>query len=58
MSGLDVDVAFPLDPFGLDVRISLERHGVTTLSGPTGAGKTTLLRCIAGLERPYAGHVR
>ena len=58
MSGLDVDVAFPLEPFGLDVRITLERHGVTTLSGPSGAGKTTLLRCIAGLERPYAGHVR
>ena len=58
MSGLDVDVAFPLEHFGLDVRITLERHGVTTLSGPSVAGKTTLLRCIGGLERPYVGHVR
>ena len=28
-----------------------------TLLGPSGCGKTTLLRCIAGLERPEAGHM-
>ena len=58
MSGLDVDVALPLEGFGLEVRIALERRGVTTLSGPSGAGKTTLLRCIAGLAQPRAGHLR
>jgi iron(III) transport system ATP-binding protein len=29
-----------------------------TLLGPSGCGKTTTLRCIAGLERPDAGHIR
>jgi molybdate transport system ATP-binding protein len=58
MSGLDVDLALPLDGHALAARITLERRGVTTLSGPSGAGKTTLLRCIAGLVRPHAGHVR
>jgi heme ABC exporter ATP-binding subunit CcmA len=27
------------------------------LLGPNGSGKSTLLRCIAGLQRPRAGHV-
>ena len=58
MSGLDLELALPLEDFGLEVRLGLERRGVTTLSGPSGAGKTTLLRCIAGLTRPRAGHVR
>jgi ABC-2 type transport system ATP-binding protein len=31
---------------------------VTALVGPNGAGKTTLLRCLAALERPFAGTVR
>ena len=31
---------------------------ITALVGPNGAGKTTLLRCLAALERPYAGHVK
>jgi iron(III) transport system ATP-binding protein len=29
-----------------------------TLLGPSGCGKTTTLRAIAGLERPFAGHIR
>lgn len=32
--------------------------GVTVLFGASGSGKTTILRCIAGLERPDAGHIR
>jgi len=28
------------------------------LLGPNGAGKTTTLRCVAGLEKPDAGHVK
>ena len=31
---------------------------VVGVLGPNGAGKTTLLRCLAGLERLRAGHVR
>lgn len=31
---------------------------ITALVGPNGAGKSTLLRCLAALERPYAGEVR
>jgi molybdate transport system ATP-binding protein len=31
---------------------------VTVLFGPSGSGKTTILRCLAGLDRLEAGHVR
>jgi molybdate transport system ATP-binding protein len=31
--------------------------GVTVLFGASGAGKTTILHCIAGVQRPDAGHV-
>jgi ABC-2 type transport system ATP-binding protein len=31
---------------------------ITALVGPNGAGKTTLLRCMAALEKPYAGSVK
>lgn len=30
---------------------------ITVLFGASGCGKTTVLRCIAGLERPDAGHI-
>lgn len=39
------------------VGFGLEQGAVTALVGPNGAGKTTLLRCLAGLERPYAGTI-
>jgi molybdate transport system ATP-binding protein len=31
--------------------------GITVLFGASGCGKTTVLRCLAGLERPDAGHI-
>jgi molybdate transport system ATP-binding protein len=30
---------------------------ITVLFGPSGAGKTTILRCVAGIEKPDAGHI-
>jgi len=35
----------------------LEPGRALALLGPNGSGKSTLLRCIAGLQRPRAGHV-
>lgn len=40
------------------VNLHVAPGSVTALVGPNGAGKTTLLRCLAALERPYAGTVR
>ncbi len=39
------------------VSLTVAPHTITALVGPNGAGKTTLLRCIAALDRPYAGSV-
>jgi molybdate transport system ATP-binding protein len=40
------------------LRQAASDFSVTVLFGPSGCGKTTLLRCLAGLERPEAGHIR
>jgi ABC-2 type transport system ATP-binding protein len=40
------------------VSVTVNRGAIAALVGPNGAGKTTLLRCIAALERPFAGGVR
>ncbi|MHB1260505.1 MAG: ABC transporter ATP-binding protein [Thermoplasmatota archaeon] len=40
---------------GLSLDLPAARSGF--LLGPSGSGKSTLLRCIAGLERGYAGRV-
>ncbi len=40
-----------------DVSFDLPSGTFFTLLGPSGCGKTTTLRCIAGLERPDAGHI-
>lgn len=39
------------------VSLVLERGRFVALRGRSGSGKTTLLNCIAGLDRPTAGHV-
>lgn len=37
--------------------VDLAAGEVLALFGPSGSGKTTVLRCVAGLERPQAGHI-
>ncbi|MCI4342024.1 MAG: ATP-binding cassette domain-containing protein [Thermoplasmata archaeon] len=39
------------------VSFEVPAGSTTVVLGPNGSGKTTLLRCIAGFERPRAGHV-
>jgi heme exporter protein A len=41
---------------GID--LSLGAGASAQIAGPNGAGKSSLLRIVAGLLRPYAGHVR
>ncbi len=40
------------------VTLDIETGQCLALLGRNGAGKTTLLRCLAGLARPTAGHIR
>lgn len=40
-----------------DVSFRVEPKTITALVGPNGAGKSTLLRCLAALDRPFAGAV-
>ena len=40
-----------------DVSCRVEPKTITALVGPNGAGKSTLLRCLAALDRPFAGVV-
>jgi molybdate transport system ATP-binding protein len=41
-----------------EIRRPAEGFSITALFGASGCGKTTALRCLAGLERPEAGHIR
>ena len=40
-----------------NVNIEIQQGEFFTLLGSSGCGKTTLLRCIAGFEKPTAGHI-
>jgi ABC-type Fe3+/spermidine/putrescine transport system ATPase subunit len=40
---------------GIDAEV--QKGEFFVLLGPSGSGKTTLMRCIAGLEKPDAGHI-
>ncbi|MBV1777348.1 ATP-binding cassette domain-containing protein [Burkholderiaceae bacterium DAT-1] len=58
---IDVSIRITLKAAGRS--FTLNEHlqsesGRLTIMGPSGSGKTVLLRCIAGLLRPDAGHVR
>src|SRR5216110_3559178 len=41
-----------------DLSFQVSSGEIVGLIGPNGAGKTTTLRCLAGILRPTAGHVR
>ncbi len=45
-------------PIPLAADISCASSELLALVGPSGSGKSTILRCLAGLHRPTAGHVR
>ncbi len=53
---LIVDIHKDLGGFVLDAAFEAEK-GVTTLLGPSGCGKSLTLKCIAGIEKPDAGHI-
>ena len=40
------------------IHLTIEPGQFTVLLGPSGSGKSTLLRCVGGLERIDAGHIR
>jgi molybdate transport system ATP-binding protein len=44
--------------FCLELEYDLPEGGFLGVRGPSGSGKTTLVRCLAGLDRPDAGHLR
>ncbi|WP_291993355.1 ABC transporter ATP-binding protein [Candidatus Accumulibacter sp. ACC003] len=45
-------------PIPLAADIACDSGELLALVGPSGSGKSTILRCLAGLHRPAAGHVR
>lgn len=53
---LIVDMKKQLGTFQLDVALEAE-NGVTCLLGASGCGKSMTLKCIAGIEKPDAGHI-
>jgi molybdate transport system ATP-binding protein len=56
--GLQIRLTLPRAGFDLQLKLQLPARGITVLYGPSGSGKTSVLRCVAGLERAHAAHVR
>jgi molybdate transport system ATP-binding protein len=54
---LDVNVKKSLARFDLDLSFSCENGQILGVIGPSGCGKSMMMKCIAGLEKPDAGHV-
>jgi molybdate transport system ATP-binding protein len=55
---MELDVSLQQhNPISLDVELNCKNGDVLALVGPSGSGKSSILRCIAGLHRPYIGHV-
>ena len=57
-SGLHIRLQCARPAFTLEVDLQLPGKAITVLFGASGSGKTTFLRCVAGLERAQAGHIR
>lgn len=53
---LRLDIDLQRGGFRRHVRLESDAR-VTALTGASGSGKTTVLNAIAGLVRPYAGHI-
>ncbi|MDG2481726.1 MAG: molybdenum ABC transporter ATP-binding protein [Alphaproteobacteria bacterium] len=54
---IEIDVSRARKRFSVDVKFSMETHGITTLFGPSGSGKSTLIDLIAGLLKADRGHI-
>ena len=53
---LDIRLRKRLENFTLELELAAP-PGITALFGHSGAGKSMTLACVAGLNRPDAGHV-
>ena len=53
---LIVDIRKNLGGFKLEAAFEAQ-NGITSLLGASGCGKSLTLKCIAGIERPDAGHI-
>ncbi|MDA0951948.1 MAG: ATP-binding cassette domain-containing protein, partial [Proteobacteria bacterium] len=54
---IEIDVVRHRKKFSIEVSISVEQTGITTLFGSSGSGKSTLIELIAGLLRPDTGRI-
>lgn len=54
---LVVEIEKRLPDFTLRANFTVPASELLALAGPSGSGKTTILECLAGLQRPDAGHI-
>jgi branched-chain amino acid transport system ATP-binding protein len=55
VDGLDTGYGRKQVLYGLS--LAVEEHQIVSLIGPNGAGKSTVLKTVAGLLRPWSGHI-